>query len=74
MNFRIWTTIREMAPGRFFVTVSALSADDPDRTGGVETGEADSREKAHVLRDHLATQLGTRLQARGHSVIDVRDD
>lgn len=74
MNFRLWARVRCAGPRRFFVTVSAASEDDPDRTGGVETGEATGLEEALPLRDRLICQMDARLRARGHSVIDVRLD
>ena len=74
MNFRLWARVRCAGPRRFFVTISAASEDDPDRTGGVETGEATGLEEALPLRDRLISQLGDRICARGHSVIEVRLD
>lgn len=74
MDFRIWAQVKEMAPGRFFVTVSALSAEDPDRTGGVETGEAGTREEAAGIRKHLVALLAAKLRARGHKVVEVKGD
>ena len=72
MNFRVWGTVRSAGPQRFFVTVSAASEDDPDRTGGVETGEAKSLEEANALRDRLIGKMGARLHARGHTVVDIK--
>lgn len=72
MNFRLWASVRSMGPQRFFVTVSAASEHDPDRTGGVETGEAKTLEEANALRDALIGRLGTKLRARGHQVIDLK--
>lgn len=70
----MWATINEMAPGRFFVTVSALSAEDPDRTGGVETGEATSIEQAREIRERLIARFTDKLHARGHRVVEVKSD
>jgi hypothetical protein len=72
MNFRLWASVREAVPGRFFVTVSAQSESDPDRTGGVETGEAATREEANKIRDKLVEQLGTKLRGRGHEVLGIK--
>ena len=72
MNFRIWANVRSMGPTRFFVTVSTASEHDPDRTGGVESGEASTLEEATALRDALIDKLGARLKARGHTVIDIK--
>lgn len=72
MNFRLWASVRSAGPERFFVTVSAASEDDPDRTGGVETGEARSLEEAVLLRDRLIGQIGAKLRARGHNVVDIK--
>lgn len=72
MNFRLWAGVRAAGPRRYFVTVSAASEGDPDRTGGVETGEAPTLEEANALRDRLIEAMRRRLEARGHQVIDVR--
>ena len=72
MNFRLWASVRAAGPGRYFVTVSAQSESDPDRTGGVETGEAATREEADKIRDQLVEQLGTRLRERGHEVLGIK--
>jgi hypothetical protein len=74
MNFRLWTTLTAKSTGRYFVTVSAVSDDDPDRTGGVETGEAGSKEEAVALRDQLVARMRERLEARGHRVVNVKTD
>jgi hypothetical protein len=60
--------------GRYFVTVSAVSDDDPDRTGGVETGEAGNKQEAEALRDRLVAAMRERLEARGHAVVSVKAD
>ena len=74
MNFTIWGNVRTVGPRRFFVTVSAIPENDPDRTGDVETGEADTRPEATQLRDQLITKVSERLRARGHVVVDLRLD
>jgi hypothetical protein len=73
MDFRIWANVRQMA-GRFFVTVSAQSVEDPDRTGGVETDEGGSLEEAHVIRERLVTQLQDKLRRRGHRVVELHKE
>ena len=72
MNFRLWASVREAGPGRFFVTVSAQSESDPDRTGGVETGEAATREEANKVRARLVEQLSAKLRERGHEVLGIK--
>lgn len=72
MNFRVWASVRSAGEGRFFVTVSAASDGDPDRTGGVETGEATSLADANALRDRLIAQMEAKLRARGHNVIETK--
>ena len=72
MNFRLWASVRAAGPGRYFVTVSAQSESDPDRTGGVETGEAATLEEANRIRDQLAEQLGAKLRQRGHQVLGTK--
>ncbi len=69
MNFRLWASVRAAGPGRYFVTVSAQSESDPDRTGGVETGEAATPEEANKIRDELVERLGAKLRQRGHQVL-----
>ena len=72
VNFRLWANTVAAATGRYFVNVSAISDDDPDRTGGVETGEAATKEEALALRDHLVARLTERLESRGHKVVNVK--
>ena len=74
MDFRIWASVQEIAPGRYFVTVSAVSAEEDDRTGGVESAEASSRKEANGIRDRLVALLATKLRTRGHHVVDVKLD
>jgi hypothetical protein len=72
MHFRLFAQVKAVGAHRFFVTVSAASVDDPDRTGGVETGECATIEEANALRDRLVAELQARLRARGHHVADIR--
>jgi hypothetical protein len=72
VNFRLWANTVAAATGRYFVNVSAISDEDPDRTGGVETGEAANKEEALALRDHLVARLTDRLETRGHKVVNVK--
>jgi hypothetical protein len=72
MYFRLFAQVRAVGPQRFFVTVSAAAVEDDERTGGVETGEAGTREEANALRDRLVAELRSRLERRGHEVVDVR--
>lgn len=71
MNFRLWAQTVAAATGRYFVNVSAVSDEDPDRTGGVETGEAATQAEAVALRDQLVARMVERLEARGHHVVNV---
>ena len=64
--------MRAAGPGRYFVTVSAQSESDPDRTGGVETGEAATREEADKVRDRLVAELSAKLRERGHEVSGIK--
>lgn len=75
-TYQIWTEITQLAPDRFFVTVSAVPAHERNeqRTGGVTTGEGRSLEEAQMLRDDLVLQLGKKLRARGHVIVDLIDD
>ena len=72
MNFRLWAHTTAAATGRYFVNVSAVSDDDPDRTGGVETGEAATQAEAERVRDELVARITERLEARGHRVVNVK--
>ena len=66
-TYQIWADITEIAPDRFFVTVSAVPKDErtEERTGGVKTAEARTMTEAESLRDELVLDLGKRLRARG---------
>ena len=72
-TYQIWADIVELAPDRFFVTVSAVPKDErtEDRTGGVKTAEAKTRQEAEEARDALVLELGKRLRARGHVIMDL---
>ena len=72
-TYQIWADIVEMAPDRFSVTVSAVPKDErtEERTGGVNSGEAPTLEAAKALRDELVLELGKRLRARGHVILDL---
>jgi hypothetical protein len=75
-TYQIWADITEMAPDRFFVSVSAVPAHErtQERTGGVNTGEAASLEAAQVLRDEMVLELGKKLRARGHVIVNRFDE
>jgi len=75
-TYQIWADITQLAPDRFFVSVSAVPAHErtEQRTGGVTTGEAKSLEEAEALRDELVLKLGKRLRDRGHVILDVMND
>ena len=75
-TYQIWADITQLAPDRFFVSVSAVPAHErtEQRTGGVTTGEAKSLEEAEALRDDLVLKLGKKLRDRGHVILDVMND
>jgi hypothetical protein len=75
-TYQIWADIAEIAPGRFFITVSAVPKDErtQDRTGGVKTAEGRTLEEAQALRDQLILDVGKGLRARGHVILDLIDD
>ena len=75
-TYQIWADITKIADDRYFVTVSAVPKDErtQDRTGGVTTGEAPSMAEAEQLRDELVLQVGKKLRARGHVIMDLIDD
>ena len=75
-TYQIWADITELAPDRFFITVSAVPKDErtQERTGGVKTAEAKSMEEATTLRDEMVLEAGKRLRARGHVIMDLIDD
>ena len=75
-TYQIWADIAEIAPDRFFVTVSAVPKEErtQERTGGVKTAEAKSLDEAKVLRDQLVLEVGRRLRSRGHVILDLIDE
>ena len=75
-TYQIWADITQIEPGRFFVTVSAVPKDErtAERTGGVKTAEAKTLDEAKLLRDELILDVGKRLRARGHVILDLIDD
>ena len=75
-TYQIWADITEIAPDRFFVTVSAVPKDErtEERTGGVKTAEARTMMEAESLRDEMVLELGKRLRARGHVIMDLIKD
>jgi len=75
-TYQIWADITQLAPDRFFVSVSAVPAHErtEQRTGGVTTGEAKSLQEAEALRDDLVLRLGKKLRDRGHIILDVMND
>ena len=75
-TYQIWADITQIAPGRFFVTVSAVPKEErtQERTGGVKTAEAKTLDEAHVLREQLVLEVGKQLRARGHVILDLIDD
>jgi hypothetical protein len=75
-TYQIWADITEIAPDRFFVTVSAVPKDErtEERTGGVKTAEARTMTEAESLRDEMVLELGKRLRARGHVIMDLIKD
>jgi hypothetical protein len=72
-TYQIWGEVTELAPDRFFITVSAVPAHErsQERTGGVTTAEAKTREEAEAMRDDLVLRLGKTLRERGHVIVNV---
>jgi len=72
-TYQIWADITQMAPDRFFITVSAVPAHErtEQRTGGVSTAEAKSQQEANDVRDEMVLALGKKLRDRGHVILDV---
>ena len=75
-TYQVWADITELGPDRYFVTVSAVPAHErnEERTGGVKTAEAGSAEEAKRLRDEMVLEVGKRLRASGHVILDVIDE
>jgi hypothetical protein len=72
-TYQIWADITKIGPERFFVTVSAVPKDErtEERTGGVKTAEGATLEEAEHLRDALVLEVGKKLRARGHVIMDL---
>jgi hypothetical protein len=72
-TYQIWADITQIAPDRYFVTVSAVPKEErtQERTGGVKTAEAKTLDEAQMLRDQLVLEVGKRLRARGHVILDL---
>ena len=72
-TYQIWADITKLGPDRFFVTVSAVPKEERtlERTGGVKTAETKTLEEAQTLRDEMVLELGKRLRARGHVILDL---
>ena len=72
-TYQIWADITQIAPDRYFVTVSAVPKDErtEERTGGVKTAEAHTMAEAETLRDEMVLDVGKRLRARGHVIMDL---
>ena len=75
-TYQVWANITQIAPERFFVTVSAVPKEErtQERTGGVKTAEGKTLDEAKSLRDQLVLEIGKRLRARGHVILDLIDD
>ncbi|HEX5128232.1 MAG TPA: hypothetical protein VFV90_00730 [Usitatibacter sp.] len=75
-TYQIWADITEMAPDRFFISVSAVPAHErtQERTGGVQTAEAATMDAAKLLRDEMVLELGKKLRARGHVIVNRFDE
>ena len=75
-TYQIWADITKIADDRYFVTVSAVPKEErtQERTGGVSTAEAGTMEEAESIRDDLIREVGKKLRARGHVIMDLIDD
>jgi hypothetical protein len=75
-TYQIWADITQLAPDRYFVTVSAVPKDErtQERTGGVKTAEAKTLVEAENIRDEMVLETGRRLRDRGHVILDRIDD
>ena len=75
-TYQIWADITQLASGRYVVTVSAVPEHErtEQRTGGVTTAETASLEEAKSVCDDLVLQLGKKLRARGHVIVDRFDE
>ena len=59
-TYQIWADIAQIAPGRFFVTVSAVPKEErtQERTGGVKTAEARSERVLNDDEEELSRLFG----------------
>ena len=75
-TYQIWADITKIADDRYFVTVSAVPKEErtQERTGGVSTAEAKTMQEAESIRDDLVLEVGKKLRARGHVIMDLIDD
>jgi hypothetical protein len=75
-TYQIWADITELAPDKFFVSVSAVPANErtQERTGGVQTATVGTRQAAEDLRDELVLELGKKLRERGHVIVNRFDE
>lgn len=75
-TYQIWADITQLAPDRFFISVSAVPKDErtEHRTGGVKTAEAKTLEEAKALSEQMVLEAGKRLRARGHIIRDVIEE
>lgn len=75
-TYQIWADITKLAEDRYHVTVSAVPKEErtEHRTGGVKTAEAKSLVEAKMIRDELVLEMGKKLRARGHVILDLIDD
>ena len=72
-TYQIWGDVTQLAPDRFFITVSAVPAHDRSehRTGGVSTAYATTLAEAEAMRDDMVLKLGKTLRERGHIIVNV---
>jgi hypothetical protein len=75
-TYQVWADISQVEPGRFRVMVSAVPKEErtQERTGGVKTAEAKTLDEAKALRDEMVLEIGKRLRARGHVILDLIDE
>ena len=75
-TYQIWADITRLDNGRYFVTVSAVPKEERTeaRTGGVSTAEGATLQEAQALRDELVLEVGKKLRARGHVIMDLIHD
>jgi hypothetical protein len=73
-EYRIWGTVAHTAPHVFVVVVSAIPAlyrDQLVHTTEIVTRVCGGLEEAQLVRNRIAVELGSRVDARGDRVIDV---